>query len=81
VIEDHEIASIILEEALSDKKEQHNMNGMKKDITNDEDLKQMLDCSLRESETFWNEFYSNRERNIPFFENKPDENLVSYFKL
>ncbi|MGG0656643.1 class I SAM-dependent methyltransferase [Rummeliibacillus pycnus] len=54
---------------------------MKKDITNDEDLKKMLDCSLRDSETFWNEFYSNRERNIPFFENKPDENLVSYFKL
>lgn len=48
---------------------------------NYEDLKQRLDVYLHDSETFWNEFYSNCERNIPFFENKPDENLVNYVKL
>lgn len=48
-------------------------------IKNYDDLKNMLDSLLREPEQFWDEFYSNREKRIPFFENKPDENLVSYF--
>lgn len=39
----------------------------------------MLDSLLREPTGFWNEFYSNREKGIPFFVNKPDENLVDYF--
>jgi len=38
-----------------------------------------LDSLLREPAGFWNEFYSNREKGIPFFVNKPDENLVGYF--
>ncbi|MFJ8262160.1 class I SAM-dependent methyltransferase [Rummeliibacillus sp. NPDC094406] len=52
---------------------------MMEEINNYEDLKRMLDYLLQDSEIIWNEFYSNREKNIPFFENKPDENLVSYF--
>ncbi|WP_234447829.1 class I SAM-dependent methyltransferase [Viridibacillus soli] len=40
----------------------------------------MLDNLLRESEPFWNAFYTDRQKNIPFFENKPDENLVSYYE-
>ena len=49
------------------------------EINNYEDLKRLLDSLLQDSEIIWNEFYSNREKSIPFFENKPDENLVSYF--
>jgi len=44
-----------------------------------EDLLEMLDSLLREPNHFWNEFYSNREKGIPFFKNIPDENLVDYF--
>lgn len=40
----------------------------------------MLDSLLRSAEPFWNEFYANREKNVPFFENVPDENLVSYIQ-
>lgn len=39
---------------------------------------QMLDDYLSNSQIHWDDFYSNREKMIPFFENKPDENLVSY---
>ncbi len=52
---------------------------MKETIRNNDDLLLMLDSLLREPVGFWNEFYSNREKGIPFFVNKPDENLVSYF--
>ncbi|MFB6731820.1 SAM-dependent methyltransferase, partial [Bacillus mobilis] len=38
----------------------------------------MLDSLLRPAEPFWNEFYANREKDVSFFENVPDENLVSY---
>lgn len=40
----------------------------------------MLDSLLREPTGFWNGFYSNRQKGIPFFVNKPDENLVTYFE-
>nr|WP_227495905.1 class I SAM-dependent methyltransferase [Bacillus mycoides] len=40
----------------------------------------MLDSLLREPTQFWDDFYSNRGKEIPFFTNKPDENLVSYFE-
>ena len=49
-------------------------------INNYEDLLVMLDALLREPTNFWDDFYSNREKGIPFFVNKPDENLVGYFK-
>lgn len=52
---------------------------LKETIRSNEDLLNMLDSLLREPAGFWNEFYSNREKGIPFFVNKPDENLVSYF--
>ena len=57
-------------------KEGENMN---ETIRSNEDLLDMLDSLLREPTGFWNEFYSNREKVIPFFVNKPDENLVGYF--
>ncbi|WP_377891070.1 class I SAM-dependent methyltransferase [Alkalihalobacillus sp. R86527] len=48
------------------------------DITTNADLMKLLDSLLREPETFWNQFYEDREKPIPFFEHVPDENLVSY---
>lgn len=48
-------------------------------IYNYEDLLEMLDSLLREPTKFWNDFYEDREKEIPFFENLPDENLVNYF--
>lgn len=52
---------------------------MKETIQSYEDLLTMLDHLLKEESEFnWDNFYSNRERRIPFFENHPDENLVEY---
>lgn len=45
-----------------------------------EDVLNMLDSLLREPTAFWNGFYEDREKGIPFFENLPDENLVAYFE-
>ncbi|MDQ0272843.1 class I SAM-dependent methyltransferase [Cytobacillus purgationiresistens] len=53
---------------------------MKESINNYEDLLEMLDALLREPAPFWNEFYTDRDKGVPFFSNKPDENLVSYFE-
>ena len=53
---------------------------MKETIRSHEDLLIMLDSLLREPAGLWNEFYSNRAKGIPFFVNKPDENLVGYFE-
>ncbi|TKC18033.1 class I SAM-dependent methyltransferase [Robertmurraya kyonggiensis] len=53
---------------------------MKESIHNYDDLLEMLDTLLLENSQFnWNNFYANREKQIPFFVNAPDENLVSYF--
>lgn len=38
----------------------------------------MFDLLLRFVELFWNEFYENREKDVLFFENVLDENLVFY---
>ena len=52
----------------------------KEAILNYEDLLNMLDNHLREPREFWEGFYSNRDKEIPFFKIKgPDENLVEYF--
>ncbi|KHE73242.1 bifunctional 2-polyprenyl-6-hydroxyphenol methylase/3-demethylubiquinol 3-O-methyltransferase UbiG [Halobacillus sp. BBL2006] len=51
---------------------------MEETIHNYEELMQMLDSCLREPTHFWNEFYSDRVKKVPFFKNAPDENLVSY---
>ena len=31
-----------------------------------EDILKMLDSLLRPAEPFWNEFYTNREKDVPF---------------
>lgn len=54
---------------------------MAKEIINNEDLYEMLDGLLREPRAFWDDFYEDRNKEIPFFKvNGPDENLVSYFE-
>ncbi|WP_316570408.1 class I SAM-dependent methyltransferase [Neobacillus sp. YIM B06451] len=51
----------------------------KETITKAEDILYMLDHLLEEKRKFnWDVFYSDRSRNIPFFEDLPDENLVHY---
>lgn len=53
---------------------------MKEMIQTHDDLLDMLDDLLREPTAFWNGFYADRDKRIPFFVNKPDENLVQYFE-
>lgn len=54
---------------------------MKETIHTYEDLLIMLDQLLKEKNDFnWDQFYSDRERKIPFFENHPDENLVEFIE-
>lgn len=49
-------------------------------IKNYSDLLKMLDSLLRDPFLFWDEFYSDRDKKIPIFNNTPDENLVSYLQ-
>ncbi|ARI77960.1 class I SAM-dependent methyltransferase [Halobacillus mangrovi] len=51
---------------------------MRETIHNYNQLMIMLDEFLREPTRFWDEFYSDRDKPGPFFENAPDENLVAY---
>lgn len=45
-----------------------------------EDILKMLDALLKEQPTInWDNFYSGRDKPVPFFVNVPDENLVHYF--
>lgn len=54
---------------------------LEKLIHNFDDLLAMLDELLKEESRFnWDDFYSDRERKVPFFINFPDENLVHYFE-
>ncbi len=54
---------------------------MKEIIQSNDDVLIMLDQLLKEERTFeWDQFYSDRGRNVPFFVDWPDENLVRYFK-
>ena len=54
---------------------------LSKTIKNYSDILEMLDDFLREPKGFWESFYENREKEIPFFKVKgPDENLVEYFE-
>ncbi|WP_078381178.1 class I SAM-dependent methyltransferase [Sutcliffiella halmapala] len=53
---------------------------MQKLITSYDDVLNMLDSLLREPTEFWDCFYENRQNKIPFFINKPDENLVQYME-
>lgn len=48
-------------------------------IKTENDIFSMLDSLFNRNESeWWNNFYGNREKPIPFFQNIPDENLVSY---
>jgi SAM-dependent methyltransferase len=52
---------------------------MNETIHSYEDLLRMLDHLLKDESKFnWDNFYSDRERKVPFFENYPDENLVEF---
>jgi cyclopropane fatty-acyl-phospholipid synthase-like methyltransferase len=54
---------------------------MEKAILNYEDMLDMLDDFFREPKPFWESFYEDREKDIPFFKVKgPDENLAEYVK-
>ncbi|MGP1908383.1 class I SAM-dependent methyltransferase [Metabacillus sp. JX24] len=53
---------------------------MSKSILNEEDVFDMLDALLREPKDFWEGFYRDRSKEVPFFKiNGPDENLTEYF--
>ncbi len=48
-------------------------------IRSEEDILIMLDTLLeKRNGEWWDKFYSDRNKPIPFFINAPDENLVSY---
>ncbi|MDP4090934.1 MAG: class I SAM-dependent methyltransferase [Bacillota bacterium] len=50
-------------------------------IKSDEDILVMLDNLLEyRGGQWWDDFYSNKERNVPFFKGVPDENLISYVR-
>lgn len=52
---------------------------MEKAILHYDDLLEMLDGLLREPKAFWENFYEDRDKEIPFFIAKgPDENLNAY---
>jgi cyclopropane fatty-acyl-phospholipid synthase-like methyltransferase len=52
----------------------------KETIQTADDVLTMLDTLLKEQSRFeWNQFYTDRNKKIPFFKNAPDENLVEYF--
>jgi len=52
---------------------------MREKIESMDDVLRMLDALLKEQSRFsWNAFYADRERQVPFFINSPDENLVKY---
>lgn len=54
---------------------------MGKTIINYDDLLEMLDDFLREPKEFWESFYMDKNKEIPFFKVKgPDENLVEYME-
>ncbi|NEU05040.1 methyltransferase domain-containing protein [Clostridium senegalense] len=56
-------------------------NAIDSEIVNSEDdILIMLDSLMEKRENkWWNDFYSNKDKPVPFFENIPDENLISYF--
>lgn len=49
-------------------------------VRTNEDLLALLDSLLRNETDFWQDFYENREKGIPFFVNAPDENLSKWFE-
>jgi len=49
------------------------------EILSNDDLLRILDSKFRDESDWWDHFYTDRNRDIPFFVNAPDENLVEYF--
>ncbi|MER2120096.1 MAG: class I SAM-dependent methyltransferase [Solibacillus sp.] len=49
-------------------------------VKNNEDLYELLDSLLREPTEFWDTFYKDKEKNIPFFCDRADEHLVKYIE-
>lgn len=45
-----------------------------------DDLLTMLDNFFRDDVTWWNNFFSDRVKGVPFFLDVPDENLVNYLE-
>ncbi|MFT8352035.1 class I SAM-dependent methyltransferase [Clostridium saccharoperbutylacetonicum] len=49
-------------------------------IKMEDDVFRMLDEFLEKRDNeWWNKFYSNKEKAVPFFKNIPDENIITYF--
>lgn len=53
---------------------------MHESIHSNDDLLSMLDFLLRDQAAWWDWFYSDRGRGVPFFVDAPDENLVENFE-
>lgn len=51
---------------------------MNRDIRRMEDVLTMLDGFFTRDADWWNDFYADRDRPVPFFVDKPDESLASY---
>lgn len=51
-------------------------------IKTENDILIMLDNLLEKRENeWWDKFYSDKEKPVPFFKNIPDESLISYFDI
>lgn len=53
---------------------------MSETVHSTEDLLRMLDLLLRDDGAWWDRFYSDRTRPIPFFTDAPDESLAEWFQ-
>ncbi|MEV6238157.1 class I SAM-dependent methyltransferase [Lentzea sp. NPDC051838] len=51
---------------------------MRRGVRTADDLLTLLDGLFARKADWWDSFYADRERPVPFFVAKPDENLVSY---
>ncbi|MDI2031121.1 class I SAM-dependent methyltransferase [Saccharopolyspora sp. TS4A08] len=51
---------------------------MSRSVRDVDGLLRMLDEIFPSPQPFWDGFYADRDRDVPFFVTKPDENLVSY---
>jgi len=50
-------------------------------INSKDDVLKMLDYLMEQREgDWWDDFYKDREKDIPFFKNVPDENLTQYIE-
>lgn len=49
-------------------------------IKNSNDALKMLDQLFRQPAPFWDKFYEDKTKGVPFFIEYPDENLVTYFE-